>query len=139
MQEDAVGFEPRQNILRCAEGVPIGYVVSDKGREPDPDKIVIIDELATPTNAKGIVKLLGHVGWYKELIPDFAKIAIPITQVLRKDCRFEWSEDCQRAFEELRLKLSTYLVLRPPDWDKPFHVFYDASNVAVGSALCQST
>ena len=117
----------------------LGYVVSEKGKEPDPNKIAVIDGLATPTNAKGIAKLLGHVGWYRELIPDFAKIAVPITQLLKKDCKFVWTEDCQRAFEELRVKLSTYPVLRPPDWGKPFHVFCDASNVAVGSALCQAT
>ena len=95
--------------------------------------------MATPTNAKGIAKLLGHVGWYRELIPDYAKIAVPITQLLKKDCKFEWTEACQRAFEELRSKLSTYPVLVPPDWTRPFHVFCDASSVAVGSALCQAT
>ena len=50
-----------------------------------------------------------------------------------------WTEDCEKAFEELRARLSTYPVLRPPDWGKPFHVFCDASNVTVGSALCQAT
>ena len=50
-----------------------------------------------------------------------------------------WKEDCQGAFEELRAKLSTYPILRPPDWRKSFHVFCDASNMAVGSALCQAT
>ena len=43
------------------------------------------------------------------------------------------------AFEEFRSKLSTYHFLRPPNWGKHFHVFCDASNVAVGSILCQST
>ena len=42
-------------------------------------------------------------------------------------------------FEELRAKLTTYLVLRPPKWIKPFHVYCDARNIAVGSALYQST
>ena len=65
--------------------------MNEKGRKLDPDKIAIIDGLAIPTNAKGIAKLLGHIGWYKELIPEFAKIAVPITQLLRKDCRFEWT------------------------------------------------
>lgn len=59
--------------------------------------------------------------------------------MLRKESRFEWTDACQKTFEELRSKLSTYPRLRPPDWDKPFHVFCDASNVAVGSVLCQST
>ena len=119
--------------------VLLGYVVSEKGREPDPNKITIIDGLATLKHAKRISKLLGHVGWYRELIPDFAKIAVPITQLLKKDIRFFWTDECQKAFEKLMSKLSTYPVLRPSDWEKFFHVFCDASNVAVGSVLCQST
>lgn len=83
--------------------------------------------------------MLQHVRWYRELIPDYAEIAVSITQLLRKDCRFEWTEAWQMAFEELRSKLSTYPVLRIPDWNKPFHVFCDASNVAVGNVLYQST
>ena len=62
----------------------MGYVVSEKGREPDPDKVAIIDGLATLTNAKEIAKLLGYVGWYRELISDFTKIAITITQLLKE-------------------------------------------------------
>lgn len=59
--------------------------------------------------------------------------------MLTNNCKFELTEACERAFEELTDKLSTYSVLRPPDWDKPFNVFCNASNVAVGSALCWST
>lgn len=58
--------------------------MSKKGRELDPKKIAVIDELATPINANGIAKLLGHVGWYTELIPDYTKMAVPITQLLKK-------------------------------------------------------
>ena len=101
--------------------------------------IAVIDGLAAPTNAKGIAKLLGHVGWYRELISDFAKVAVLTTKLFEKDIRFVWTDTCQKTFEELRSKLSTYLVLRLPDWEKPFHVYCDASNVAVGNALYQST
>ena len=48
-------------------------------------------------------------------------------------------EEGYKAFEELRDKLSSYPILRPPDWSKFFHVYCDASNVVVGSALCQPT
>ena len=62
-------FEPHldQDALK---GVGFGLT-----REPDPDKIAVIDWLATPTNATGIAQLLERVGWYRELIQDFAKIA----------------------------------------------------------------
>ena len=134
-----LALNPDKTYLAVQRGVLLGYVVSEKGMEPDLEKIVVIDGLAAPTNAKGIAKLLGHTGWYRELIPGYAKIALPITKLLRKDVKFEWMEACQQAFNELRSKLSTYPVLRPPRWDLPFHVFYDTSAIAVGSALCQPT
>ena len=48
----------------------------------------MLDELPTPTNADGIAKLLGHVGWYRKLILNFSKIAVPITHLLKKDDKF---------------------------------------------------
>ena len=134
-----LALNPDKTFLGVQREVLLGYVVSEKGREPHPDKIAVIDGLATPKNAKGISKLLGHVGWYRELIADFAKIAIPITQLLKKAIRFVWTYECQKTFEELKSMLSTYLVLRPPDRGKPFHMFCDASNVTVCSVLCQFT
>ena len=115
----------------------LGYVVSEKGREPDPEKIAVIDEFEAPNNTKGIAKLLGHVGWYRELIPSYAKIVLPITHLLKKDVKFEWTEECQRAFSKLKAKHNTYPVLVPPNWSIPFHILCDANAVAVGSALCQ--
>ena len=115
-----LALNPDKTFLRVKKEVLLGYVVSENGREPDPDKVAVIDELETPKNAKGISKLLGHVGWYRELIPDFAKIAVPITHLLKKDVRFVWTDECQKAFDELRSKLSTNPILRPPDWGKAF-------------------
>ena len=87
-----LALNPDKTFLGVQRGVLLGYVVSEKGRKPDPDNIAVIDELKTPTNARGIAKLLSHVGWYRELIPDFVKIAVPITQLLKKDCKFVWTE-----------------------------------------------
>lgn len=133
-----LALNPKKTFLGVQREFLLGYVVSEKGRELNPNKIAIIDSLATLTNAKGISKLLGHVGWYTEFVLDFARIVVPINQLLSKDCRFEWTEACKGHFEELRSNLSTLHVLRPHNWEKHFHMFCDASNIAIGSALCQS-
>ena len=78
-----LALNPDKTFLGVQRGVLLDYVVSEKGREPDPDKIAMIDGSATPTNAKGIAKLVGHVGWYRELIPDFPKIACPLPNYSR--------------------------------------------------------
>ena len=84
---------------------------------------MVISDLETPTNSKGISKLLGYVGWYQKLIPNFSKMAVPITQLLKMDVKFMWTDACQRAFEVLRYKLSTYPILRPLDWSNPSMFF----------------
>lgn len=55
-------LNPDKTFLAVHNGVLLGYVVSEKMRKLDPDKITVIDELPTPTNAKDIAKLLGYVG-----------------------------------------------------------------------------
>jgi hypothetical protein len=89
-----LALNPDKTFLGVNREVLLGYVISEKGRKLDPEKIEAISELATPTNTKGIAKLLGHVGWYRKLIPNFAKIAVSIIYLLKKDIRFEWTEAC---------------------------------------------
>lgn len=129
-----MALNPDKTLLGVQNRGLLDYVVSEKGRKLDPDKIAVINTLPL----KGIAKLLWYVGWYRELIHNYSKIDVFITQLFRKDCKFEWNEACKKTFEKLWDKLNTYPVLRPPDWDKPVYMFCNASNVAVGNVLCQS-
>ena len=84
-----LALNPNEIILGVHKGILLGYVISKKGREPNPKNISVIDELPTPINVNEIVKLLGHMGWYKELIPNFSKIAVSITLLFKNDCKFK--------------------------------------------------
>ena len=89
-----LALNPDKTFLGVYKDILFYYVVSENERELDSNKIAVIDELLTPANAKGIAKLLRHVGWYRELIPNFSKIAVSITQLLIKNYKFEWTEAC---------------------------------------------
>ena len=80
---------------------------------------------------------IGLTSYYRRYIPEFSKIAAPLTKLTRKGVGFEWTEECQRAFEELKAALMTEPVLVFPDWNKPFSVYVDASQTAVGGVLVQ--
>lgn len=134
-----IALNPDKIFLAVQRGVLLGYVVSKHGREPDPEKVKVIADLSPPTDVKGVQRTLGHIGWYREVIPDYATISLPINRLQQKAVKFEWSSECQEAFDTLKSKLSTFPVLTPPNWALPFHVYCDASSVAVGSALCQPT
>jgi hypothetical protein len=60
-----------------------------------------------------------------------------LTNLIQKNVKFEWTTTCQANFDELKRRLTTYPVLRSPDWNRPFHIYCDASSMAVESALCQ--
>jgi hypothetical protein len=70
-------------------------------------------------------------------IPDFARIAAPLQQLTKKHTRFEWSAECDSAFEKLNVALTSAEVLRLPNWDLPFILTTDFSLTGLGAVLSQ--
>ena len=74
---------------------------------------------------------------YRKYIKGFAQIALPMNKLLRKDVTFEWSEDCNKAFQTLKTALITAPVLAFPQFDKPFILAVDSSDESIGYVLSQ--
>jgi hypothetical protein len=90
-----------------------------------------------PTTVRQIRCFLGLAGYYRRFIPDFSRIAKPITELLKKEVKFVWSQKCEDAFHALRQHLTTAPVLAQPDSSKPFDVYCDASSTGLGCVLMQ--
>ncbi|GJR45960.1 reverse transcriptase domain-containing protein [Tanacetum coccineum] len=119
------------------EGIVLGHKVSSAGLEVDKAKIDVISKLLPPVNIKGIRSFLGHAGFYRRFIKDFSKIARPLTKLLEKDIPFEFDDECQKAFELLKEKLTCAFVIVSPNWNLLFELMCDASDFAVGAVLGQ--
>jgi len=76
-------------------------------------------------------------GYYGRFVPDFSKIAKPLTELTKKDEPHVWTEEREEAFQILKQKLVTAPVLVQPDITKPFEVYCDASNIGLGCVLMQ--
>jgi hypothetical protein len=74
-------------------------------------------------------------GYYRQLIKDFSKIAKPMTRLLEKNKDFDWTEECQSSFEELKKRLTSAPVLILPDIK--FNIYCDASRQGLGCVLMQ--
>ena len=109
--------------------------MSAKGIAVDPIKVKDILEWKPPTTVHQVRSFLGL--YYRRFIPDFSKIVKPITSLLKNDTKFNWSSRCNEAFEQLKVLLTTALVLAQPDIEKPFDVYCDASDSGLGCALMQ--
>ena len=102
----------------------------------DKAKIELISKLLSPINVKTVRQFLGHAGFYRRFIKDFSKISKPLYKLLEKDSEFAWDE-FQRSFEELKAYLTTAPIVRAPNWQLPFEVMCDGSDLAIGEVLGQ--
>lgn len=115
----------------------LGHVITEEGVKPNPEKIEAVTKFPTPKCPKDIKSFLGLVSYYRRFIPEFSKIAKPLTHLLKKDIQFLWENQQQVAFDELKHKLTSAPVLIYPDFSKPFILTCDASNYAIGAVLSQ--
>nr|GEV28773.1 reverse transcriptase domain-containing protein [Tanacetum cinerariifolium] len=119
------------------EGIVLGHKISKNGIEVNKAKIDVITKLPHPTTVKGVRSFLGHVGFYRRFIKDFSKISRPMTHLLEKDTPFIFSEDCIKAFQMLKKKLTEAPILIAPNSDLPFELMCDASDFTIGAVLVQ--
>jgi hypothetical protein len=90
-----------------------------------------------PTSITEIRSFLELAGYYRRFIEGFSKIARPMTILLQKDKKFEWTNACERNFCELKRRLTTTPVLVLPDIHKNFTIYCDASRQGLGYVLMQ--
>ncbi|GKC01051.1 reverse transcriptase domain-containing protein [Tanacetum coccineum] len=108
------------------EGIVLGQKVSSVGLEVDKAKIDVISKLPPLTNIKGVRSFLGHASFYRHFIKDFSKIARLITKLLEKDTPFKFDDECLKAFELLKKKLTCAPMIVSPNWNLPFELMCDA-------------
>jgi hypothetical protein len=115
----------------------LGHMVSPEGIAVDLGKVKEVLERKPPTTVSEIQSFLELAGYYRRFIPNFSKIAKPITVLLKKGNKYVWSEACDEAFKHLKKLLTTSPVLAQADTTKPFDVYCDASGTDVGGVLLQ--
>ncbi|XP_057802812.1 uncharacterized protein LOC131018106 [Salvia miltiorrhiza] len=130
-----LNFEKCHFMVR--EGIVLGHVISARGVEVDKAKIDLIVKLPYPSNVKEIRAFLGHAGFYRRFIKDFAKTAQPLTRLLHQDVSFVFDDKCKEAFDLLKSRLTSAPIIQPPIWGEPFEIMCDASDFAVGAVLGQ--
>ena len=91
------------------------HIISEKGISVDPSKIQDVLNWSAPTSVPEIRSFLGLAGYYRRFVPDFSKIARPMTELLKKGVRLNWDDKCERSFRTLRKLLTSAPVLAQPD------------------------
>lgn len=127
-----------KKCIFCVEEIPVlGCYVGVHGVRADPEKVEAITKWQEPKDVKTLRKFLGLATYLHRYAENYAQIARPLSDLLKKDNQWDWSEECQLAFNEIKASLVKAPILALPDYSRSFSVVCDASDYAIGCALMQ--
>ena len=109
--------------------------MSALGVSIDPEKV---EAVMSWERSKSIFKIgifLGLAGYYRRFIEDFSRLVAPMTKLTRKEVKFEWNGLCERAFQELKRRLTSAPILIVLERGHMYTVYYDASKDGLGCVL----
>ena len=115
----------------------LGHMVSEEGVLPDPEKVEAVKNWGTPKNVTDVRSFIGTASYYRRFIKKFAQIARPLHQIMEKNRVFDWTKECQEAFDKLKTALSCPPVLSYPDVNKRFILDTDASGLGISGIISQ--
>lgn len=116
----------------------LGFTIHNGKVFPDEKNIETVKNFKVPGSRKQVRAFLGLTGFYRRFIPNYADLALPLTNLTKGDVRFIWKSDSQEAFEKLKSCLVSAPCLRLPDFSREFTLSTDASKFALGAVLCQN-
>ncbi len=130
------------NLAKCEFAkATVRYLGKEVGQgkvRPVQAKVFASQQFPSPSTKKELMRFLGMVGYYRGFCANFSTVVSPLTDLLKSSVKFDWSKNCQRAFENVKLLLTTAPVLAAPRLDMPFKLQVDASQVGAGAVLLQT-
>lgn len=134
-------FQLRLNPKKCAFGVTygklLGYIISAKGIEVDPEKVQAIMEMPPPCNIKQLRVLQGHLQSIRWFISQLVDRAQPFNKNLHKGATCIWNEECQKNLDQIKNYLAQPPILMPPIQGKPLILYISTTTNSLGALLAQ--
>ena len=134
-------YQLKLNPAKCSFGVKsgklLGFVISNKGIEVDPDKVKAIQAMTAPKTEKEVRGFLGRLNYIARFISQLTATCEPIFRLLRKKNPGTWDKDCQEAFDKIKQYLQNPPLLVPPVPGRPLILYLTVTEEAMGCVLGQ--
>lgn len=115
----------------------LGYLIDGEGYAPDPNKTKLIVQMPSPTNTDELRRVLGLFGYYRAFIRNYADTTSVLSDLLKKNKKYEWTNEHERAISNLKIQLESVIKNIYFDPDKPTVVDTDASTTSVAACIQQ--
>ena len=137
LRDNHLLVDPQKCNFHSKEVEFLGFTITPGKIEMQKSKITAITEWPTPTTVTEVRGFLGLANFYRKFIKDYGKVARDLTELTKKDLKFEWTAKAEQAFNELKQRITAAPVLAMANPEKPFEVETDASDYAIGGQLSQ--
>jgi len=135
LEENDLYVKPEKCMWKVRKVPFLGVVIGEGRVEMEEDKVEGVLKWPTPQCVRDVRKFLGLANYYRRFVKDFAKVALPMNRLTRKDEKWKLEDEQQAAFEQLKTVFTTRPMLVTPELDKEFRVEADTSNFATGGVL----
>jgi hypothetical protein len=135
LRENDLYLKPQKCFFEKKEVEYLGVIVSAEGVRMDPKKVKGVQDWPKPTTVKQLQSFLGFANFYRRFINGFSGIAGPLHKLLRKEKKWSWDEEHEKAFQKLKTAFVTEPILTYPDPKRPLRIEVDASGYATGGVL----
>ena len=130
-------LKPSKCHLLRTEVSFLGHVITQDGVKTDPKKVEVVRTWPVPVNLTDVRSFLGLTSYYRRFIVGYSRIAHPLNRLLEAGQEFEWTNECQSAFELLKGVLTSDTVMAYPNDQDLFILDTDASNTSIGATISQ--
>jgi len=135
LEENDLFVKPEKCVWKVREVGFLGVIIGEDRVRMEKEKVQEVIEWLVPRSVKDVQKFLGLANYYRQFVKDFAKIAKPLHEMMRKEMKWSWGERQQKVFEELKERFTMEPDLVTPDLDKEMRVEADTSDFAIGEVL----
>jgi ribonuclease HI len=134
-------YKLKMNPLKCAFGVSagkfLGFLVHNRGIDVDPAKASAIATMRPPTSHKELKSFLGRLSYIRRFIPGLAAVTSTFSHLLKKGVSFNWSAECQEAFERIQAIMTKLPTVCAPIAGKPLRLYLASNSQAIGALVAQ--
>jgi hypothetical protein len=128
-------LNPDKCVFGVSAGKLLGFLVSYRGIEANPEKIKAIEAMRPPVRVKDVQKLTGSLAALSRFISRLANRVLPFFKLLRKSGPFSWTEKVEQAFQEFKQHLVSLPILVAPELEEPLYLYIAATAKVVSMVL----
>jgi hypothetical protein len=135
LRANGVKLNPEKCVFGVSRGMLLGYIVSQRGIEPNPEKVVALNRMGPIRDLKGVQKVLGCLANLSRFISRLGEKGLPLYRLLKKHERFSWTVEAQEVLDKLKATLTHAPILTPPQGGEPLYLYVAATTQVVSTVI----